>query len=133
MSLETHYYGRVLFLRIVTGPVWGGNVGTIVEDEKGNVERLAVNFVSWSTPCEHYLRKGSVLAIKEPLYEFSPDGRQTLRINHLSDMIFLTDTDERVPAKFRPSREKLTRTPLDWKEAGNAAIARKNYLEALAW
>ena len=105
---------------------------SIVEDECGQAERLQVYNQSNGDNIHRILPNGRVVAIKEPYYKASADGGCSLRVDHPSDLILLSPMHDCMPIAFSPpTREPMT--AMQWKEAGNAAVARKDCAVAIDW
>ncbi|KAM3549588.1 hypothetical protein MY1884_008673 [Beauveria asiatica] len=80
-------------------------LSVVVEDEQEHaiVLRLENQPDEKSIPSRQYLRKGTVLLLKEPFLQADTSGGQcTLRVDHVSDLIWLHGEDERIPIAWRP-------------------------------
>jgi hypothetical protein len=56
-----------------------------------------------------------------------------LEIHHFSDILWLSKTDGRVPAKFRPAILEISKRALEWKEEGDVAMKKKKHWDAIEW
>jgi hypothetical protein len=106
MRLETYHRGCCVVIRIVTPPIGGHVTTTIVEDGEGTVTMLQLAHPPEEAvvPISETLRRDSVYLLKEPLfkmvYEWTIGGLYTLRIDHISDMMLLSEEDELFPARW---------------------------------
>ncbi|KAK4543021.1 hypothetical protein LTR36_006019 [Oleoguttula mirabilis] len=131
LRLETHHRGRVLFVRTFGHPIRLSSVQNVIEDEHGDVDKLAVYNVDPTLDPEKLLPKGAIFAIKEPFYKTTADGGVSLRVDHPSDIIRLQPLDSNIPAGLSPRFVELDKSGADWKKEGNAAYASKDYIIAV--
>lgn len=104
----------------------------IVEDE----EATAVLLQLYNQPeelkvsKEHILQVGNVCIVKDPFFKATTDGSYSLRVDHVSDIIWLADTDDRIPLKWR--KEVLCRDESSQgiRIRGNAAVQKREWAEA---
>lgn len=82
LVLETHHRGKVLLVRILGYPQRVQAVQNVVEDEKGNVERLGLYNTDPGLVPEFSLPKGAIIAVREPFYKATMDGGYTVRVDH---------------------------------------------------
>ena len=125
---ETHHRGKVLILRRIGEMAvgWSSSI-TCAEDATEDAEILRI-FHHDQALC--FLPKGTVMVIKEPYYTFDEFNDPQLRIDHPSDLVVLSETDERVPAAWRSGSATLTAK--QWKDQGNAAVTKNNYVKSLS-
>ncbi|PYH92661.1 TPR domain protein [Aspergillus ellipticus CBS 707.79] len=92
-------------------------VMAIVEDEQGNA--LILNVYNHEEQALIETLQGvRTIIVKEPYLRLLSDGEFGLRVDHLSDIIYLPKCDPRVPPAWKPEVfNKLT--SLEWKEIGN--------------
>ncbi|KAK3369414.1 TPR domain protein [Lasiosphaeria ovina] len=129
LLLETHHRGTYLLARAVTPQDCMTAVMAIVEDEKGDV-LMAQLYHQDDGRTEDILAKGMVLIIKEPYFKLMSDGGYGLRVDHLSDVVFLAANDERIPGSWQePPRQSAT--ALAWKEKGNDHVKESSYRSAI--
>ncbi|OAA64877.1 Tetratricopeptide-like helical [Cordyceps fumosorosea ARSEF 2679] len=104
MTMETHHRGRKILLRVCTGVYRINGLLMVTEDEQRNAIRLQLYHQPDEDliPAEQLLKQGTVLLVKEPYFKRSLDGNYTLRVDHVSDVIWLASDDDRVPGKWRP-------------------------------
>lgn len=104
---------------------------TIVQDDTGATERLALYNTDASTNEEELLPKNAIFAVKEPYYTATAEGSCSLRIDHPSDLLYLNPLDPQVPRGIRADLAELNKSALDWKNMGNIAYSAGRYLPAL--
>ncbi|KAK5706141.1 hypothetical protein LTR97_001128 [Elasticomyces elasticus] len=103
--------------------------GNAVEDDRGNVDLLAVYNIHKSVPPNTLLPIGAVVAIKEPLYEEISEGKYQIRVDHPSDLVLLSGVEEYVPVPFRSATTE--RSAVDLNANGNAASAKHDLRAAV--
>ncbi|KAJ3478628.1 hypothetical protein NLG97_g8524 [Lecanicillium saksenae] len=133
MSPEKHHRGRMIVVR-ACHPRPGRTCGilTIVEDETGNVIPLVLFNMApeAAIPADQIIPEGTLCLIKEPYFKIdTKDFDHSLRVHHVSDIVFPDATDSRVPAAWRkpaarsPSKEIRLQV--------NAKVKEKNWTSAL--
>jgi hypothetical protein len=131
LLLETHHRGTYLLVRSVTPQDRMTAVMAIVEDEKGDV--LMVQLYHQEDGAEDILVEGTVLILKEPFLEAMSDGNYGLRVDHLSDVVFLSADDQRVPSSWRGGSAEQSGAALAWKTKGNNNFGKSAYRSAIEW
>ncbi|KAK7966576.1 uncharacterized protein PG986_000853 [Apiospora aurea] len=131
LLVEMHHEGKVLVLRTITERYLGAGVVAIVEDERGDANKLAIyNQTEASTLSA--LPEGSVVAIKEPYYQFNGDGDFMICVDHPSDIVLLDDRHPLVPGAFRrASNRDGEATPAAWVKKGDMSFIGSDFTEAL--
>ena len=131
LLLETVHRGRVLIVRTFCEPSRMLSVQNAIEDETGNVERLAIyNGDPYLAPTQ-VLPKDAIVAVKEPYYKVTGDGSVTIRVDHPSDILLLDATHAMVPASLLPRLVELDKDALAYKNEGNTAYGKNDYLAAV--
>jgi len=64
---------------------------------------------------------GTVLLVKEPYFKCTSDGEYALRVDHLSDVVPLSEDSSMIPDAWRPRVTEMMRTAESLKLKGNAA------------
>ncbi|KAK0717706.1 hypothetical protein B0T26DRAFT_854808 [Lasiosphaeria miniovina] len=131
LLLETHHRGTYLLVRAVTPQNYITAVMAIVEDEKGDV-LMAQLYHQDDGRAEDILVEGMVLIIKEPYFKLMSDGGYGLRVDHLSDVVFLAANDERIPSSWQQESAQQSATALAWKTKGNSHVKESSYRSAIA-
>ncbi len=124
MQLETHHRGFYALLRVATPPVIMTAVMAIMEDEKDHVVvfQLFQQEDKDHRPGEEVVQKNRVCIAKEPYFKVMNDGGYGLRVDHLSDVVWLSPHDERIPLGWRARRSDFEKTAEILKEEGNLAL-----------
>jgi hypothetical protein len=78
-------------------------VATCVEDEYGDVEKIAIYNEREAINPDDLLPVGTIMAVKEPFYKTAVNGDYTIRVDHPSDVVYLDPADERVPLAWQTS------------------------------
>ena len=119
LLLETHHRGFYVLLRTVTPAFSMTGILAIVEDGNGDGVILNLYYHDKSIPAQDLLQEGQVLIVKEPYLNTTSDGNLGIRVDHLSDAIFLHVFDERVPEKRRHSSMADESVASTWRTRGN--------------
>lgn len=101
LVLETHHRGTYVVLRSETPAIRLTAIYVAAEDENDNIVVLELYNQNSSVHPDNILDEKGVVIVKEPYLKRDADGRVTIRVDHLSDVIFLHKFDERVPEKWR--------------------------------
>ncbi|SPO04492.1 related to TPR domain protein [Cephalotrichum gorgonifer] len=98
-----HHRGSMALPRTLTPPQRMTAVMAIVEDEQGTAVLLQLYHQpeDSAVPTQEILQKGAICIVKEPFFKCSTDGTYSLRVDHVSDIIWLDGWDDRVPSKWR--------------------------------
>ncbi|KXH44961.1 TPR domain-containing protein [Colletotrichum salicis] len=131
LLVENHHEDKYLVLRTIAHPYSGAGTITIVEDQHGSVDKMALYNQGNSTILQS-IPEGSVVLVKEPYYRFSGDNDFMLCIDHPSDILLLRQgpDDAFIPEAFRAVPE--SEIAADWKTAGDRAFISKNLPLAVA-
>ncbi len=135
LLLETHHRGTYLLVRTITPPDRMTAVMAIVEDEKGDVLMVQLYHQEddADSRTEEILPVGRVLILREPYLKQMSDGNYGLRVDHLSDVVFLAENDERIPSSWQRDPAEQNRAALTWKTEGNGHFKRSAYRSAIEW
>ncbi|KAI1392358.1 uncharacterized protein F4822DRAFT_441369 [Hypoxylon trugodes] len=132
MMLETHHRGTQTMVRLLTPADRVTAVMAIAEDEEGTAVLLQL----YSQPDESkvskdlILRDGDVYIIKEAFLKANIDGTYSLRIDHVSDIVWLEETDNRIPLNWRKKILDLNGNSNDFRAQGNEAIKVRDWAKA---
>ncbi|KAK8037995.1 hypothetical protein PG994_014762 [Apiospora phragmitis] len=105
LLVEVHHEGKVLVLRTITEHYPGAGIVAIVEDEMGDADKLAIYNQNEASTLS-VLPEGSVVAIKEPYYQFNGDEDFMICVDHPSDIVMLDGRHSLVPECFRRKNER---------------------------
>lgn len=134
LCLETHHRGRYILVRTVTPSDLMTAVMAIVEDEDERV--LMIQIYNQGEEFSEFqdLPEGSVLLVKEPYVKVMADGDFGIRVDHISDIIFVPGFDERIPLFWRARIQSVEEgLPIFWKERGNDFFQESRYYFAIQW
>jgi hypothetical protein len=137
LKMDTHHRGRRLHIKraspvvVLTARSW-----TMVEDaEGGDTERLEMSLHK-ARHSEDILEYAKNFIIKEPYFVLTEDGEATLRIDHPSDLISLSDA---LTGKTFPSTKAAEKFATTCKSGGNdelkngdLAAAHEKYTDGLS-
>ena len=133
MRLETQHRGCYTVLRVATPPSTRTAIMAIVEDEKA--DGVLLSLYQQESESDRSGNKvmefNRVCIVKEPYFKGTSDGGYGVRVDHLSDIVWLSSEDERVPFEWRPQITELEKTTEDLKEEGNAAFKTGNFEAAI--
>lgn len=129
LQLETHHRGYYVLLRVVTRPVRMTAILTLVEDETDDVVMLQLYQQEGEDirPALDIVREGTVCIIKEPYFKTMSSGGYGLRVDHVSDLIWLSENSDQLPECWLPRIISLDKTADDWKQEGNAAFKAEDF------
>jgi len=123
-------------VKIISPPYVSAGSVSIVEDEFGNVDKLAI-YNQGDTSILSGVPEGCFVAVKEPYYMYNtPVGGgdnldYMICVDHPSDVILLRFTDPIIPESLRLG--PLLKTADDWRTAGDKAFIEKDYPTAIFW
>ncbi|KAF6832358.1 TPR domain-containing protein [Colletotrichum plurivorum] len=131
LLVENHHEDKYLVLRTVAPPYRGAGTITVVEDEHGNVDKMAVYNQSESNVLQS-VPEGTVVLLKEPYYKFSGENDFMLCVDHPSDIIRLRPgpDDALIPEAFR--EPEAFSEAAEWRDAGDKAFMSRDLALALA-
>ncbi|XWW98055.1 hypothetical protein V2A60_006051 [Cordyceps javanica] len=134
LKSQRHHRGRKLIVRTCTPPVRRLHaIVAVVEDTNGDAILLYLHNMPTATTVpspDTILPEGTVCIIKEPLMK--PKTTQTkycIRVDHVTDIVFLDGVDKRVPDSWRKS--VLSGSSEEIRAQGNAHVKERNWSSAL--
>ncbi|SPO01999.1 related to TPR domain protein [Cephalotrichum gorgonifer] len=133
MRLETHHRGTGMLLHILTSPQRdGADVTAIVEDGKGTALLLQLYHQPSESvvPARGILQPGGGCIVKEPFLKCETNGAYYLRVDHVTDVVWLDNSDEHVPEEWRtPVGFPNNDSNIMWAR-GNEAVKKQGWVEA---
>lgn len=131
MQLQIHHRGKKVLLRVITPQDTMNAIMAVVEDEEGTAVLLQLyhQFKPTAADPEEMLRPNMVLIVKEPFFKTAGDGAYSVRVDHVSDIIWLQTTDPRIPSKWRDQHPK-SESSVVIREQGNVAVKNKHWAKA---
>ena len=134
LSPGTHHRGSYILLRAITPSIRMAVTITIVEDEKEDVVTFHFyHLEEGDYPTAGMIQEGSVCIIKEPWVVLSRDGAYVVRVDHVSDVIWLPKVDSRRPLAWQPQENGTIKTAKQWKDDGNDAMRAGKLHRAVEW
>lgn len=136
LVLETHHRGTYVILRAITQTIRMTALLAVVEDENEDVVALHLYHQDSSRHPGDILDDKGVLIVKEPYLKTTADGQISIRVDHLSDVIFLHKFNERIPEAWRqspPEAEDKERDPHIWRMRGHYFFKQGKYQFAIEW
>lgn len=105
----------------------------IVEDENGDVTMLQLYYQEDENtrPAEDLLAEGTVLIVKEPYLKLMSDGDYGIRIDHPSDLMYISKDDQRFPFCWQPLVKELEVSAEILRLQGNKYFNAFNYQAAI--
>jgi len=133
LRLETHHRGRYLLLRAITLPYRMTGILVLAEDACGDATLLQLYQQEDETirPATDIVGEGSIFIIKEPFFKLTASGDYSVRVDHLSDIAYLTSEDTRVPSSWRPRLRELEGSADSLKLEGNILLGKGKFWEAI--
>ncbi|KAI0451850.1 hypothetical protein F5B21DRAFT_516392 [Xylaria acuta] len=131
MELQKHHRGKKVTLRVMTPQDTMTAIMAIVEDEEGTAVLLQLYHQQkpTATDLEDILRPGMILIVKEPFFKAASDAAYSIRVDHVSDVVFLQNTDPRIPSKWKDQSFKAEISTII-REQGNVAVKNKQWAKA---
>jgi hypothetical protein len=108
-------------------------VMAIVEDEDGNVLMLQLYNQEQELSGALRLKEGTVLVVKEPYVKVMADGDYGIRVDHLSDVLFIPEFDDLVPSPWRKHVTQAEENASFWKGKGTESFEKSDYRSAIQW
>lgn len=127
--MESHHRGKGIIVKAISAPYVGAGAVSIVEDQFGNADRLAIYNQADSSILSG-VPEGCVVAVKEPYYKNNGSENDfMICVDHPSDVILLRFSDPIIPEPLRLG--PLLKTVEDWQKAGDTAFIQKDFPTAI--
>lgn len=133
LQLETHHRGTYLLLRSITPPSRMTAIMAIMEDENGDVMMLQLHQQEDETKraASDIVNVGTIILVKEPYFKLMADGEYGLRVDHLSDVIYLQKDNARIPNAWQPRLLEIDDSAESLKTKGNLSMEKSKYWDAI--
>ncbi|EMD86673.1 hypothetical protein COCC4DRAFT_143738 [Bipolaris maydis ATCC 48331] len=133
LRLETHHRGASLLLRTLTAPNRMTGILVLVEDQNRDVTVLQLyrQRDEHSRAASDIIGEGSILIIKEPFFKVMASGEYGIRVDHVSDVMFLDKDDLKVPQTWRPQLSEIGKSADALKLEGNTLMGKGKYWKAI--
>lgn len=132
LLLETHHRGSYILVRSITQAEKMTAVVAIVEDEKKDA--IPLQILNENLRChDGSVDKGQILLVKEPCLTLTSVGEYGVRVDHVSDILFIPLFDKMVPSAWRERLpEDVTSQWMagDWLRMGNEYLNRGQFYSA---
>ncbi|CAI7581905.1 unnamed protein product [Penicillium glandicola] len=132
LLLETHHRGFHILVRSITRAEKMAAVMVIAEDEQNDAIQLRI--LNGKPRCQDgSIDEGQILLVKEPSLTLMSDGEYGIRVDHVSDILFIPMFNKMVPSAWRerlPERETSQWTAGDWLNMGNEELNRGKFYSA---
>ena len=105
----------------------------MVEDEPGT----AIPFAYYLQEPEHVrpavsiLKQSQVFILKEPYFKVGTNGQYAVRVDHPTDITWLSEDDPRIPEKWRVKGVGDTKPADYWKKKGNDFVSAGKFYDAI--
>ncbi|KAK3393249.1 hypothetical protein B0H63DRAFT_406376 [Podospora didyma] len=129
LRVETHHRGKGIIVKVISMPFIGAGAVSIVEDEFGNVDKLAI-YNQGDSSILSGVPEGCVVGVKEPYYKYNgAENDYMICVDHPSDVILLRFADPIIPESLQLG--PLLKTSLEWRTAGDTAFIERDYPTAV--
>ncbi|KAJ5436145.1 Tetratricopeptide-like helical [Penicillium cf. griseofulvum] len=132
LLLETHHRGSYILVRSITRPEKKAAVRVIVEDEQEHA--IPLQMLNEKLRChDGSVDKGQVLLVKEPYLTLTFDTEYGIKVDHVSDTMFIPMSDKMVPSVWRerlPEDKTSQWVANDWLRMGNENLSRGKFYSA---
>lgn len=126
LLLETHHRGSYILVRSISQVEKMTTVMAIVEDEQKDA--IPLQMLNEKLHCQDgSVDKGQILLVKEPYLTLTFHGEYGIRVDHVSDIMFIPIFDKMVPSAWRerlPEDETSHWMAGDWLSMGNEHLNR---------
>ncbi len=133
MKIDTHHRGQGIIVKTIAPPYRGAGTVTVVEDEHGNADKLAIYNHSVTSILSN-IPEGCIVAVKEPHYKHSGGKDHMICVDHPSDVIMLRFNDPIIPPSLSSEAQRvMLKSALEWKSAGDSAFIQGDFPTAVFW
>ncbi|KAJ5384888.1 Tetratricopeptide-like helical [Penicillium concentricum] len=132
LLLETHHRGSYILLRSITQADKVAAITVIVEDEQNHA--IPLQMLNEKLRCQDgSVDKGQILLVKEPYLTLTFDAEYGVKVDHVSDIMFISMSDKMVPSAWRerlPEDETSQWMAGDWLSMGTEYLNRGKFYSA---
>ena len=134
LRFDSRSLDSYILVRTVNQPAKMSTVMVIVEDENENVVLLRI-LREWLICHDHRLGEDMVLLVKQPCLQWISDKEYEIRVDHVSDIMFVPLFDESVPLSWRDKYLKdISEWSFEkWAEMGDEASKKGEHVLAVEW
>ncbi|KAJ5960083.1 uncharacterized protein N7479_007233 [Penicillium vulpinum] len=134
LLFETHHRGSYILVRSITRAEKMAAVTVIVEDEQKHA--IPLRMLNEKLSChDGFAGKGEILLVKEPYLTLIPGVEYGIKVDHISDIMFIPMFDNMVPSAWReqlPEHETSQWTAGNWLSMGIENINWGRFYSATA-
>jgi hypothetical protein len=133
LTLETHHRGSYILVKVLSHAESQSAVMAIAEDESETIVQLRI--MNGVLQClREGLEEGNILVVKEPFLTKMFDQQYCIRVDHPTDLMFISPFDNMLPAvwarQFQPDDEFL---PNEWEKRGTEQVKQGKIWSAIDW
>ncbi|CRG84524.1 hypothetical protein PISL3812_01801 [Talaromyces islandicus] len=132
LRLQTHHRGLFLIVRCIAPPAQFISVMSIVEDEHGDAIMLTLRHQDISRSQDEILRKGMILAVKEPYPRRMSDGPHGVIVDHVFNYKYLSMKDNLMPGRWQERLPESQDNANSWNTTGKDLAEKEIYTEGLS-
>lgn len=131
MRLETNHRGCSVMLRVLTPTGGLTALVAVVEDKRETAVMLQLYHQAEESvvPARELLRSG-VCVVKEPFLTCATNGSYSVRVEHVSDIVWLENGDDSIPHKWRRPESATISDSTGIRKQGNEAVKHERWAEA---
>ena len=129
LQLEIHHRKKYILLRSLMPCKRMTGILALMEDLNGDavLTQLYHQEVEKKRKVTEIISVGTIILVKEPYFKVMSTGEYGIRVDHLSDVKFLEDSDELVPLKWQPRIRDTEQSDADWMARGDQAMRADDY------
>lgn len=131
LRLETHYRGSYILLRSIAPPDRNAAVFSVAEDERGSVLMFFLHNQTKDRAPDEILGEGTVFIVKEPYLKLTVGENYVLRVDYVTDLVYLSMEDPLMPAAWRQACHNKFANAKDMKDKGNEHFHKNRYYAAI--
>jgi hypothetical protein len=131
LKIETHHHGRYLLTKVITSPQKNLKMIAVIQDEHDQavLMQLCLQEDNATRPASSILDKGMVVIVKEPYFMFLYEHYYVLRVDHVSDILWLPNGDERTPIAWCSTTPE--KSAFQWNKEGSGYVKEKKFWEVI--
>lgn len=131
LRLEIHHRGSFVLLKSIVPADCTSGAFCVVEDEEGNALTLIVYYQGQYRTAEDLLPQGGFFIVKEPYLTQLEDGNNGIRVDHATDISYLSMGNPLIPASWRQTSRDDRANAEEMKLKGNEYFLKGKYYAAI--
>jgi len=132
LVFESHHRGFYLLARTITAQVFSKLVSAVIEDEEGDRIHVLLSHQPTKLSLGNGFEKGTLFVVKEPYLKWMDNGHCGIRVDHPSDVKYLSPYDELMPEEWREEHMEHP-TIHTWKAKGDCYSEEGKGRLAIEW